>query len=84
MTLEEAITQIATSTSLSEADVAGFLACSDEERVALITAYKGAGRMPTASAWDVVLDILKGCAEVAGLVIPIAGAVTGIYGVGRL
>ena len=84
MTLEEAIVAISTSTSLSEADVAGVLACSDDERAALIAAYKGAGRMPSASCWDVALEILKGCAETAAMVIPIAGAISGVYGLGKL
>lgn len=83
VTRDEAIVQIATLTPLSTVDVAGFLACTDEERSALIVAYRDAGVMPTASAWDVVLGALKECAELATLVLSITGAISGVYGLAK-
>lgn len=79
LTRDEAIAAISAATPLSPQDLDGFLACTDEERAALIQAYKDAGTMPSASAWDVVLDILKVCADLAALIIPITGAITGVY-----
>lgn len=84
LTLEDAIAKIATLTPLTEDDAAGFLACSDDERTALIEAYKNAGKMPKASSWDVVLAVLGECASLANLVIPITGAVQGVFQVAAL
>lgn len=83
MTRDEAIVKIATLTPLSTVDVAGFLACTDDERAALIAAYRDANVMATASAWDVVLGVLKETAELATLVLPITGAISGIYGLAK-
>lgn len=80
MTRDEAIAAIATLTPLTASDLEGFLACSDDERRVLIETYRDAGVMPSRSAWDVVLDVLKSCAETAALVIPITGAIGGVFG----
>ena len=84
-TREEAVAAIVSAVpALTPSDIDGFLACTDDERQLIIQSYRDAGVMPKASAWDVVLDILKTCAEVAALVIPITAAIQGVYGVGAL
>lgn len=80
LTRDEAISAILAATPLSAADLDGFLACTDGERATLIQAYVTAGIMPSRSMWDVVLDILRATAELAGLVIPITGALAGVAG----
>lgn len=84
LTRDQAIAEIVSLTPLSTADMEGFLACTDDERATLIDAYRIAGIMPTASAWDHVLSILTTCAELANLVIPITGAISGVFGLGHL
>jgi hypothetical protein len=81
VTREDAIAAIAGETPLTAADLEGFLACSDIERSELVAAYLDAGKMASASAWDVVIAILKECAELANVVVPLEGAVQGIFGI---
>jgi hypothetical protein len=68
----------------SEQDVRAFLACSDAERSLIIQSLKDAQIMPGPSAWDRVLGILRACADLAGLVLPIEGAIVSTYGLTRL
>jgi hypothetical protein len=85
VTAEDAISAIVSAVpSLSEADVRGVLACSDDERELIIRSYRDAGKMPHESAWDVILSILGECVALANLVIPISGAITGAYAVTKL
>ncbi len=84
MTREDAVAQILALTPLTDAEVNGLLDCSSDELSLLVASVKGRGAMPTVSTWDVVVAILKGCAETAGLVIPIVGAISGVYGLGKL
>lgn len=84
MTRDEAFAAICAQCPwFSKEDLEDFLACSDDERVVLIRAYKASGVMPTASSWDTVIAVLKVCAEVAGYVLPIVGAVGAVYGVAK-
>lgn len=85
MTRAEAVVAIAKIVpTWSTARVEGFLLERPDEQAMTIQALKDSQAMPSASAWDEVLAVLKGCAELAGLVIPIAGAITGVYGVAKL
>ena len=79
MTREDALAAIVDATPLTPADVEGFLACTDDERTELVAAYRDAGKMPSASAWDVVIAILKECLELAGLVSPLVGVITNVF-----
>lgn len=81
MTRDDAIAQIATVTSLTPADVLGFLECSDEERLAIFQTYYTAGMLKRQSVWDDVLAIMKECAEIAGFILPVFGAVEGVFGI---
>ncbi len=65
-------------------DVASFLAGTDDDRALVIHGMKDSGKMPSASAWDRVLVILGACAALASLVIPITGAIQGVYGLRSL
>jgi hypothetical protein len=76
---EEAIALIVAVTPLSAADMEGFLACTPEEQAVLVQAYRDAGTMPDPSAWDRVVAVLSQCAELAGLVLPILGVVSGVF-----
>jgi hypothetical protein len=79
MSREDAMAAILEVVPLSGEDLAGFLACSDDERAALIVAYKDAAVPITKSMWDEVLAILGACAAFANLVMPIANVVTSVY-----
>lgn len=83
-TLDEAVTAIAAATSLTPDDVRDLLGCAPEELAALVEGYKNAGKMPDASTWDVVLQVLGTCVAVAGVVIPLTGAISGVYGLAHL
>jgi len=83
LSVDEAVALISTETRLSVQDARDLLACSDDERALLIQTYKNAGTMPTASSWDKVFAILGVCAEVAGIVVPMTGAVQAIYSLGK-
>lgn len=81
MTVNEAKAAIlAIVPTLPPADLEGFLSCSDEERAALIQAYKDAGVVASASTWDAILAVLKECAALVGLVSPIGSAVSIVFG----
>jgi hypothetical protein len=45
--------------------------------------YADAGAMPSASAWEKAVAIMRTCAELAGLVIPVVGAVSGVFGLAQ-
>lgn len=81
MTRDDAIAQISASTKLTPSDVEDLLACSEPELRELVAAYRDADKMPGPDAWTVVLDILKVCGEVAGVVIPLTGAIQGVFGI---
>jgi len=71
---------------LAPTDLDAFLApeTSDEERAAIVSAYRGAG-VPAEgpSSWDTVLGVLKVCADVAGMVLPLIGVVQAVYGLAK-
>ena len=46
--------------------------------------YKDAGKVPGPDGWQVFIAIIKTCAELANLVIPITGAVQGVFGIAAL
>ena len=50
----------------------------------IVRVYMNAG-VPAAgpSSWDTFLVILKACAEVAGAVLPIVGAIQSVYGLAK-
>ena len=66
---------------MSADDAKGFFACSDDERAMLVQTYKDAGKVPAASGWDVFLKICAACVDIANVVIPLTGAISGVYGV---
>ena len=84
LTFEQAIVAITTEYPfLSDADVRGFFACSDDERALIIQTYKDSGKMPGPSAWDVFLKIMAICVDIANMVIPLTGAIQGVYNLGK-
>lgn len=84
-TKSEAIVAIVTALpTLSEEDVRGFLACTDDERSLIVQSYKDAGKVPGPDGWQIFIAIIKTCAELANLVIPITGAVQGVFGITAL
>jgi hypothetical protein len=85
LTFDEAVVAITEEMPfLSDADVRGFFACSDDERAMLVQTYKDAGQVPAASGWDVFLTICTACVDIANVVIPLTGAIQGIYAVAHL
>lgn len=84
LTKEELVTTAMTLTPLSAADIHAFLACTDEERRALVESYRVSGVMPSESSWAQFVLVLKLCAETASLVIPIVGCIAGVYGLANL
>jgi hypothetical protein len=85
MTRDEAIVAIVTVLpALSKDDVEGFLACSDSERALIVQSYKDSGKIPSPSGWTVFVSIVQECAAIANLVIPITGAVQGVFGIAAL
>ena len=82
LTYSEAIVQITLAMPfMSTDDVKGFFAATDDERALMIQTYKDAGQVPAASGWDVFLKICAACVDIANVVIPLTGAIQGIYGV---
>ncbi len=69
---------------MSDADVRGFFACTDDERALIVQTYKDAGKIPGPSGWEVFLKIMGACVDIANMVIPLTGAIQGIYGVTQL
>ena len=84
MQLEDAIARIVLVTPLSPDDMRGFLACTDEEKAVLVEAYRVSGKMPSKSAWAIVLDVLRLCDDAAGIIAPIAGAITSVFAVAAI
>ena len=84
MTREEAVAKIVALTPMSEPDINGLLDCSPEELALIVQSIKDRGVMPDRSAWDVVVTVLGACVSVANVVIPLTGAISGIYGVAKL
>jgi hypothetical protein len=82
MTVEEDMAAVLQVCPLSHDDLAGFLACSDDERQALIEAYRDAGVMATPDAWDRLLAVLKTTESFASLAGPIGGAVALAFSLG--
>lgn len=57
---------------------------TDDDRTLIFTFYKNSGVAPVKSFWDEFLVVLNGVESVANLVIPITGAISGLYGVAKL
>jgi|HubBroStandDraft_2_1064218.scaffolds.fasta_scaffold315983_2 hypothetical protein len=76
VTRDEAISKIVTLTSLSATDLEGFLAATHAEQEAMVAAYTTAG-IVTVSAWSVILKILAEVVEIANILVPLEGAITG-------
>ncbi len=83
---EDVIVQFAAETGLSTQDVRDLLSpdLTDDDRRNLLLFYKDARAPVPSSGWTKVFAIMSDCAQVAGLVIPIAGAVEGVYGLTKL
>lgn len=82
MTGDEATAKLLTLIPNStDQEIASFLACSDDERAIVIKGFIDSKRVPARSTWDEVVAVLKACADFANLVIPIEGAISGVYGV---
>lgn len=85
LTFAEAVVKITTEMPfLSESDVRGFFAATDEERALIIQSYKDSAKIPSADGWTIFLKICSACVEIANVVIPVTQAIQGIYGVGVL
>jgi len=84
LTREEAVAKVVALTSMSEADINGLLDCSPDELALIVQSIKDRGLMPSRSAWDEVMTILGACVAVANLVIPLTGAISGVYGLTQL
>lgn len=83
LSVDDAVAQISAQTKMTPEDVRDFISCSDEQRQILIQTYKDSNLMPAASDWDKVLAVLLVCAQVAGIVLPMVGAINAIYGLGK-
>ena len=82
LTFAEAVVQITLEMPfMSQDDVKGFFAATDDERALIVQTYKDAGQVPSASGWTIFLKICAACVDVANVVIPLTGAIQGIYGV---
>jgi hypothetical protein len=55
----------------------------DDERQIILQSWADAKKIPGPDGWAVFMQILRACADVANLVIPIEGAVQGIVSIGR-
>ena len=55
----------------------------DDERAIILQSWNDAQVIPGPDGWAVFLNILKGAADIANLVIPIEGVVQGIVSIGR-
>lgn len=85
LTFNEAVVAITTEMPfLSDADVRGFFAATDDERALMVQTYKDAGKVPSASGWETFLKICSICVDIASVVIPLTGAIQGIYGVTQI
>jgi hypothetical protein len=71
---------------LSKDDISDLL--SDELSIAdktlLIKFYRDAGLAPSASFWDDFLTVLKAVEGVINLILPITGAINGLYAVSKI
>ena len=61
--------------------VESFLRCTDEDRAAILCCLRDSQVSPPANVWTKVLEVVKDCAEIASLVIPIEGAISGVFGI---
>jgi hypothetical protein len=85
LTFNEAVVAITTEYPFfSDADVRGFFACTNDERALLVQTYKDAGKIPGPSGWEIFLKIMAACVDIANMVIPLTGAIQGVYGVVKL
>jgi hypothetical protein len=85
LTRSQAIAQIAVLVpTWSEANVRGFVAATSDEQALMIQSLIDCGAMPGPSAWDAIIAVLKLCAELASLVTPLTGVISGVYGVAKL
>jgi hypothetical protein len=85
MTKTDAIVAIVVALpALSEDDVRGFLECTDDERALIVQSYKDAGKIPGPDGWQTFISIIRVCADLANLVIPITSAVQGVFGISAL
>lgn len=94
MTRSEAIAKVAALTPLGSQDMEGFLQLVEtanarhlagddsylEQVGLLIDTYRRQGITPDRTAWDVVVEVLKTTAELAGYALPVLGAVEGVFG----
>ena len=84
LTKEQAVARIVAETPLSEGDVQGLLDCSPDELALIFQAINDRHQGIPRSTWDIVLEVLKVCADVAGLVLPLEGAIAGAVSLGKL
>ena len=69
---------------LTESDVKGFFAASNDERALIVQTYKDAGKIPSASGWDVFLKICGACVQIVDVVLPLTSAIQAVYGITKL
>ena len=60
--------------------ICGFLMGTPEERTIILACLRDSTARPPDSVWPGVLSTLKSCAEVAGDVSAIAGAIASVFG----
>ncbi len=80
MSPEEAYSQMAAVTKMTAEDWRDFMSCSEADQTILIQNYKDLHGTPSISGWEKALEIGMKCVEIAGMIIPIVGAVSAVYG----
>ncbi len=84
LSLDDARTQIqAILPDMGPKDVADLFSpdITETDAVLILTAYKDYAAMREITVWEKVLAVLNVCVQVAGIVAPIAGAVSSVFGV---
>ena len=84
MTREEAVAKIVAAGTFSGPDMDGLLDCSPPELALIVQTIHDRALSPPKSAWDYVVEVFGDCVAVADVVIPLTGAIAGLYGLGKL
>ena len=79
MLLGDAIAILVTETGLREPDIRGIAACSPEQVMLIMRAYKDNGLVPEKGTWTKIHDVFTKVSEVASLCLPILNAIQIVY-----
>jgi hypothetical protein len=79
---DDAVTQAAQVTGMNEGDMRDFLSpqLTNQDRIDILQRYRDAQIEPSRFPWDEALKILSTVASIAGMILPIIGAVDAVYG----